>query len=213
MAQKAKQRLSESAVWLKQRLVELDAEKSASALTKMFSDMQRNTRLKEPLIATEVSLYKIHRIFLRWIEDPQKASPAVRDKNSVNIMKGIKDIHTIGFMTEDMLKCLKSALIVLGFSDYVDSLTIPPNQENQSLSFSFVKLLKSKTKTPVYDFMSIQEPPVEWQLRLFGEYMDRSMDSQQDPRVSFKPDAWQRDVLDAIDKNMSLLVVGKRHPK
>lgn len=128
-------------------------------------------------------------------------------------MKGIKDIQGIGYMTDDILKCLKSALIALGFSDYVDSLIIPPNQENQSLMFSFVKLLRSKTETPLYDFMSIREPPVEWQLRLFGEYMDRSMDSQQDPRVSFKPDAWQREVLDAIDKKMSLLVVGKRCPK
>ncbi|KAL4079734.1 hypothetical protein J3A83DRAFT_4155359 [Scleroderma citrinum] len=207
MAQKAKQRLSESASWLKQRIVELDAENSPSVLTKMFSDMERNLRLKEPHIVTEISLYKIHRVFLRWIEDSQKTTPVVRDKNSVAIMKGIKDIQAIGYMTEDIHKCLKSALISLGFSDYVDSLTIPPNQENQPLSFSFVKLLKSKTKAPTYSFMSIQEHPVEWQLRVFGEYMDRSMDSQQDPRVSFKPDAWQREVLDAIDKNISLLAV------
>ncbi|OAX31611.1 P-loop containing nucleoside triphosphate hydrolase protein, partial [Rhizopogon vinicolor AM-OR11-026] len=31
--------------------------------------------------------------------------------------------------------------------------------------------------------------------------------SQVDPRVPFKPDAWQREVLDAIDQSMSLLVV------
>jgi superfamily II RNA helicase len=37
--------------------------------------------------------------------------------------------------------------------------------------------------------------------------MDRSMDSQADARVTFKPDAWQREVLDAVDQNMSLLVV------
>ncbi|KAL4072373.1 hypothetical protein V8B97DRAFT_1958702 [Scleroderma yunnanense] len=207
MAQKTKQRLSESAAWLKQRFVELAAQGSPSVLAKMFSDMERNSRMKEPHIATEVSLYKIHRVFLRWVEDPQKTTLGVRDKNSVAIMKGIKDIQAIGYMTEEIHKCLESALIALGFSDYVDSLTIPPNQENRPLNFSFFKLLKSKTKAPAYAFMSIQEHPVEWQLRVFGEYMDRSMDSQPDPRVSFKPDAWQREVLDAIDKNMSLLAV------
>jgi len=34
------------------------------------------------------------------------------------------------------------------------------------------------------------------------------MDSSPDRRVSFEPDAWQRRVLDGIDQNKSLLVVG-----
>ncbi|OJT09010.1 hypothetical protein TRAPUB_91 [Trametes pubescens] len=54
--------------------------------------------------------------------------------------------------------------------------------------------------------MRITEDPVVWQLRVFGEYMDRSMDSQSDPRVVFKPDAWQRKVLDCLDRNESILV-------
>ena len=58
--------------------------------------------------------------------------------------------------------------------------------------------------------MPIVEHPVEWQLRLFGEYMDRSMDSADDHRVSFQPDAWQREVLDCLDEEgHSVLVVGK----
>jgi hypothetical protein len=59
--------------------------------------------------------------------------------------------------------------------------------------------------------MAINEDPVVWQLRLFGEYMDRSMDSAPDRRVSFQPDAWQREVLDGLDEpKTSLLVVGER---
>jgi len=61
--------------------------------------------------------------------------------------------------------------------------------------------------------MHISENPVVWQLRLFGEYMDRSMGSRPDPRVSFEPDAWQRDVLDCLDMgNCSALVVGMVFP-
>jgi superfamily II RNA helicase len=37
--------------------------------------------------------------------------------------------------------------------------------------------------------------------------MDRRFDSQPDARVQFEPDAWQRDVLDSIDANESVLVV------
>ena len=57
--------------------------------------------------------------------------------------------------------------------------------------------------------MHITEGAVEWQMRLFGEFMDRSMDSQEDSRVLFKPDAWQRKVLDSLDQNHSILVVGE----
>ena len=55
--------------------------------------------------------------------------------------------------------------------------------------------------------MTIEETPVRWQLRLFGEYLDRSFDSRPDPRVTFHPDAWQREVLDKIDRDESILVV------
>lgn len=55
--------------------------------------------------------------------------------------------------------------------------------------------------------MTIEETPVRWQLRLFGEYLDRSFDSQPDPRVTFHPDAWQREVLDKLDRDESILVV------
>lgn len=60
--------------------------------------------------------------------------------------------------------------------------------------------------------MKITEHPVVWQLRFFGDYMDRSMDSLPDPRVSFEADAWQRRVLDGIDQNKSLLVVANPLP-
>ncbi|KAK4161068.1 hypothetical protein QBC43DRAFT_324415 [Cladorrhinum sp. PSN259] len=47
----------------------------------------------------------------------------------------------------------------------------------------------------------------EFQLNYCGPYMERSFDSAPDPRVSFPPDAWQRDVLDAIDDRTSVLAI------
>lgn len=46
-----------------------------------------------------------------------------------------------------------------------------------------------------------------FQLEHGGPYMDRRFDSKPDDRVPFEPDAWQREVLDAIDFDDSLLVV------
>jgi hypothetical protein len=40
-----------------------------------------------------------------------------------------------------------------------------------------------------------------------GPYFDRDMDSQEDPRVQFRPDRWQVRVLDLLDRKSSLLVV------
>lgn len=48
---------------------------------------------------------------------------------------------------------------------------------------------------------------LEFQLRHCGPYLERTFDSQPDPRVPFEPDAWQRRVLDAIDEDKSLFVV------
>ncbi|KIY45565.1 hypothetical protein FISHEDRAFT_76419 [Fistulina hepatica ATCC 64428] len=77
----------------------------------------------------------------------------------------------------------------------------------RELKFRFVQLLDPQGR-PRYQFMLIHEHPVEWQLRLWGPYMDRSMDSKSDKRVAFVPDAWQRKALDAIDRpRESMLVV------
>ncbi|KAL8287587.1 hypothetical protein RQP46_003445 [Phenoliferia psychrophenolica] len=72
------------------------------------------------------------------------------------------------------------------------------------LTFKFVTLVKSGKI--VYDFMPTKEDPLQFQLRCMGEWMVRSLDSQPDPRVNFEPDKWQRDVLDKIENDESMLI-------
>jgi ATP-dependent RNA helicase DDX60 len=43
-------------------------------------------------------------------------------------------------------------------------------------------------------------------LKHLGDYIKRSLNSQDDPRVRFKPDKWQQDLLDIIDRRESVLV-------
>ena len=48
----------------------------------------------------------------------------------------------------------------------------------------------------------------DFQFLHYGPYMDRNLDSRADPRVpSFKPDGWQRQVLDELDGDRSVFVV------
>lgn len=46
-----------------------------------------------------------------------------------------------------------------------------------------------------------------FQLNLAGYRMVRDVQSKVDPRVSFIPDRWQVDMIDAVDARSSLLVV------
>lgn len=209
LAQKAQKQLTESIAWLTAQIRELNSETSVFSLEKSLSDLKRNPRSNEPLVATELALYRLHRLFQHWILDPQRESQEVCDKHSVAALRTIKDTLEINYSTDSVRKCIQDVLNVLGFSAYTNVLTIPSTtSDERPLTFKFVELVKSKTKEPLHAFMRIREHPIEWQLRMFGEYMDRSMDSQYDPRVSFKPDAWQRQVLDAVDDHKSLLVVG-----
>lgn len=83
-------------------------------------------------------------------------------------------------------------MVALGFTDYIVPLEDEAShglQPDRDLAFNFIKLLKSKSNKAVHKFMAIKEDPVIWQLRVFGENMDCSIDSAPDPRVSFQPDA------------------------
>ncbi len=62
-------------------------------------------------------------------------------------------------------------------------------------------------KMPLADLLLLPAKTAEFRLEHCGPYLERSFDSRSDTRVPFHPDAWQREVLDAIDQNKSLFVV------
>jgi hypothetical protein len=76
-------------------------------------------------------------------------------------------------------------------------------ETNRRLPFKVPSFSKSSSSSEAI----VQEDPINFQLTHCGPYLDRSFDSKSDPRVSFQPDAWQREVLDAIDATKSLLVL------
>lgn len=171
-------------------------------------DLYRNKKSQELALATEMRLYRLHLELIEWIDDIGHDTDAVRDRYTVSVMRIIKDICDRGKLTPTISTYLAHVFTCLGFPDYAASALSVGTTEDRALSFEFIKVVKSKGKTPLYKFMHITEHPTVWQLRLFGEFMDRSMDGKPDPRVAFVPDAWQREVLDCIDEDGSLLVVG-----
>ncbi|KDQ52162.1 hypothetical protein JAAARDRAFT_73245 [Jaapia argillacea MUCL 33604] len=193
-------------VWWQSQLDAMSKMPTSEKITSLTA-LSRNKRSQEGWVGTQVKLLRLHLELTLWTEE---SSPEdVRDRFTISIMRMVKDLYEQTGQTTKSLAILDSVLLAMGFGDYCESLrqTAQRLDDSHALAFSFIKLFKSKGSVPRYEFMHITESPVVWQLRCFGEYMDRSMDSQPDPRVSFAPDAWQREVLDCIDNNHSLLVV------
>ncbi|KAH9943357.1 P-loop containing nucleoside triphosphate hydrolase protein [Epithele typhae] len=210
LANQAKKQAKEddtNAVWWKEQLRSMDS-KSTTAKIAAYDVLTRNKRTKDGWLTAESLLYRIHLEFERWTEDPARETAIVRDRSTVSVMRMVKDLYDCKELFPTVAVKLASCLTALGFADYLDTFesAAKVSSEDRSLHFDFVKLVKSKSGSAVHKWMKIIEPPVVWQLRLFGEFLDRSMDSQPDPRVQFKPDAWQRKVLDCLDRNESVLV-------
>lgn len=80
------------------------------------------------------------------------------------------------------------------------SLLIEPHEPQRRLHFSIRPEFMRQTSKLIQDHRILQ-------LEHGGPYMDRRFGSQPDIRVPFEPDAWQRDVLDCIDADESVLVI------
>jgi hypothetical protein len=210
---KAKEDSSSQEWWLEQ-LRQVNMIATYENKVSRFQSLLRNPRAGSGWLSVEVQLYHLHLTIQRWIDKHDPENAAIHDHYTVSIIRVVKELYTSDFLTKTTLGILATIMISLGFGNYISPLEDDASrklQPDRVLAFGFIKLLKSKSHKPIYKFMAISEDPVVWQLRVFGEYMDRSMDSAPDRRVSFQPDAWQREVLDGLDEpKTSLLVVGER---
>ncbi|CAA7261143.1 unnamed protein product [Cyclocybe aegerita] len=197
---------SESLAWWARQLSEISSQSLPERIKKL-EDLGRSPRMAVREIALERKLCLLDADFRTWIADPERESPSAKDLYSVSVMRKVKELCEQEMLPQSVCKIITSALTALSFYDHFHSTTSKIAPEDQRLKLSFIKLVDRKSGSPLYPFMVINEHPIIWQLRLFGDYMDRSMDSTYDKRVPFKPDEWQRRVLDGIDQKKSLLVV------
>ncbi|KLO14115.1 P-loop containing nucleoside triphosphate hydrolase protein [Schizopora paradoxa] len=166
-----------------------------------------SNQMRDTWYDSEVRLYQIHTELRLWAASGDKEE--TRDSFSVSILRKVLELFQHKKLTKTIIDCLGTVLAAMGFSSYFPQLASQAEGrliDDRRLEFKFVKLQR-KSGEQLYKFMQISDDPVEWQLRLFGEFMDRSMDGKADSRVSFKPDGWQREVLDSLDADKSILVV------
>jgi primosomal protein N' len=204
---------SSSQEWWKEQVRQVEIITTYENKVSRFRSLLRNPRAGSGWLSVEVQLYHLHLTIKQWTVEHDPENAAIHDHYTVSIIRVVKELYASDFLTETTSRILATIMISLGFGDYIRPLEDEASrklQPDRALEFRFIKLLKSKSHKPSYKFMAIKEDPAVWQLRVFGEYMDRSMDSAPDRRVSFQPDAWQREVLDGLDEpKTSLLVVGE----
>jgi ATP-dependent RNA helicase DDX60 len=197
----------ESLTWWQDQLKLMEKMASATSRTSHLSVISRNPKASESFIALEMLVYQLKLVLDAWIAETDPRASEVYDRYTVSVMKQVKAITERSSWTSGVTKAIKSVVKALGFPSTLLSDATPA--EDRRLSFDFPKVFKTSTGQPIYPFMALREHHLLWQLRLFGDYMDRSIESAPDPRVPFLPDKWQRIVLDKVDQKSSMLVVGK----
>lgn len=109
----------------------------------------------------------------------------------------IRKLSTINGLTKTIAEQSRKVLRSLG----LPRIEFPEPEVDRALAFQ-PNLSLSSDKNLV-----IHLDPIDFQCLYCGPYMDRNLDSKSDPRVPFKPDGWQRQVLDELDADRSVFVV------
>ncbi|KAF8601954.1 P-loop containing nucleoside triphosphate hydrolase protein [Ceratobasidium sp. AG-I] len=203
-AEKQGKKSSEDEIWWTAQLKELNKAKSLADSLARIENISRTKRVESGWLDVEVSLYRIHLTFLTWIADEQRTSDEVCERYTVRILRSIHLLREHVDLFPAAARLLGNLLSILGFESF--NMPKERTQDTRKLGFDFVELTNRKGRS-IYRFMRIESSPVEFQLKTYGVFMDRSMGGAADPRVAFKPDGWQRQVLDKIDRKESVLVV------
>ncbi|EME81421.1 uncharacterized protein MYCFIDRAFT_189548 [Pseudocercospora fijiensis CIRAD86] len=149
------------------------------------------------IFGTEGELYLVNCLLLFWIDACRRKEQPGRQQVAALIWNHAKVIAQQSPLTKSIFKCVELT---------ENTLKLPPlpaysaSPVDRKLAFDFALPAKAES-------LAISLPSTEFQLLECGPYLERSFDSKPDPRVDFKPDGWQRKVLDTIDAEKSAFVV------
>ncbi|CAE6426702.1 unnamed protein product [Rhizoctonia solani] len=204
-AEKQVKKSTEDETWWKSQLKEINGMEDHEERFRRVDLILQGKRAENGWLNVEVSLYRIHLDIEAWNVHERKEDESVCEEYTVRILQAIERLRKHRSLFPAAANILGQIWDILGFG----SITPPKSvvEDDRELSFKFVKLVKSKSGRLLHPHLRIKCSPIEFQLKAYGAFMDRSMDGAPDSRVGFEPDGWQRKVLDRIDRNESTLVV------
>lgn len=156
------------------------------------------TKSTADVIAPEVQLYMINCLLQRWISLCKSGAKEQHLELAALIWSICRDVLNCNNITKEVASGVSSTLKTLDLPPI--SMISEQGLPSRTLPFKFA--LPSSVKD-----LAVGIPSKEFQLRFCGPYLERSFDSAPDSRVEFKPDGWQRRVLDAIDADKSVFAV------
>ncbi|KAJ1300164.1 hypothetical protein OPQ81_011916 [Rhizoctonia solani] len=204
-AERQTKKSTEDDAWWKSQLKEIATLEDSDERIRRVDAILQGKRAESGYLNVEASLYRINLVLESWILHERKEDVLVCEGYTVRILQAIHQLRENPSLFPTAANILGHILDVLGFSSFTPPK--PAVQDDRELNFKFVKLVKSKSGRLLHPYFRIKTSPIEFQLKAYGTFMDRSMDGAVDSRVDFEPDGWQRRVLDRIDQNESTLVV------
>lgn len=191
-----------------QRLLEIEEKKNLQ----IFADFERNAhsiteldlKLKTVKSPSAKLLFNLMKLRIKLIREQGLLS--ISEQSKVDLFLYIKDLfekfHSFLIDGDDskhfitILIDLKLFNVAKHFRDFLLSKTNKKQALTKTLSsLNIDQRVQNTFNEDIY-----------FQLNHVGEYLERSLNSQVDSRVCFKPDMWQRDLLDIVDKNESALI-------
>ena len=182
-----------------------EAERSLEAkYLKMSAYLRDLTDQKRAVLEAEVNyhllciLVDIYR-GLRRGADPKATIAAVEDCYATAAM--VWDTCRRLSAMEGLTKTIAQSVADIVNVFRLPNLEMPTVQIDRKLAYDPALSL------PKGNELAVQVGDKEFQLLHCGPYMDRNLDATADSRVPFRPDAWQRRVLDELDAKRSVFVV------
>ncbi|KAH7409767.1 DEAD/DEAH box helicase-like protein [Phaeosphaeria sp. MPI-PUGE-AT-0046c] len=161
------------------------------------------------LFKPEVELYTVDCLLRIWLECRRSAGVDTAGSLAALIWYTLLEMmKTRSGMTPEVVASLNVILNVLE----LPALKFEAQSASRPLEFTCIFNEATAPSNSVYAFINSSRLPVPggskvFQLEHCGPYLEREINSAVDERVPFRPDAWQRQVLDVIDEHQSLFVI------
>ena len=188
---KAKQIQQENDFLKLKKLEEKEINFINSLKIRCYNDINESIKMIDTNKYTKLAKYTLLKLRIKWLQYEsidKKTDLFLFINQAIEIFTDFMSLED----AQNMLNCLKN----IGFHSSCEELK--NRLANKRKDFENLKKIENKVDSFDHDVL--------FQLKHCGDKLERTLNSTNDPRVKFQPDKWQKDLLDAVDRNESSLI-------
>ncbi|KAG0438022.1 hypothetical protein DMUE_3348 [Dictyocoela muelleri] len=174
------------------------------------SSSNNNLIYMSDFVKQRIFLLKIEFFYEKWCLERRKEN--IDESVMIPLYTSCLEFLKIN-SDEKMRKFVFDKLIECGFKATVDEIIFKQNLKDPKIGKEPKSLNKDSTKENHDNFKKslkeeyeINDFDLTFQMKHAGDKLERTLESQYDPRVLFKPDGWQIKLLDIVDQNKSAVI-------